>query len=90
LSRQRGAQAEDETDGPRRGPRPESAGGNAWKIVWKLNPDGSLQPLRIKAGVTDFTFTAVLEGELEPGDQLVIGQTVERRPSAFGRMMRRF
>ncbi len=46
-----------------------------WGIVWKLLPNRSLQPVRVKLGVTDFTFTAMKEGQLKPGDELVIGQT---------------
>ncbi len=46
-----------------------------WGIVWKVLADKSLQPVRVKLGVTDFTFTAMKEGTLKPGDDLVIGQT---------------
>jgi HlyD family secretion protein len=46
-----------------------------WGVVWKLLPDKSLQPIRVKLGVTDFTFTAMKEGPLKPGDELIIGQT---------------
>jgi HlyD family secretion protein len=43
-------------------------------IVWKLLPDKSLEPVQVRLGVTDFTFTAMLSGSLKPGDDLVIGQ----------------
>lgn len=43
-------------------------------IVWKLLPDKSLEPVQVRLGVTDFTFTAMLSGNLKPGDDLVIGQ----------------
>ncbi len=43
-------------------------------IVWKLLPDKSLEPVQVRLGVTDFTFTAMLSGTLKPGDELVIGQ----------------
>jgi HlyD family secretion protein len=46
------------------------------QVVWKLLPDKSLQPVRIKTGITDHTFTEVvqqLNGELKPGDELVTG-----------------
>ena len=46
-----------------------------WGMVWKVLADKSLQPVRVKLGVTDFTFTAMKEGTLKPGDELVIGQT---------------
>jgi len=47
---------------------------NDWGIVWKLLPDHDLQPVRVRQGVTDFTFTAMEEGDLKVGDELVIGQ----------------
>jgi HlyD family secretion protein len=44
--------------------------------VWKLAADKSLQPVQIKLGITDHTFTQVaqvLNGSLNPGDQVVVG-----------------
>lgn len=46
------------------------------QVVWKLAPDKSLQPVRIKTGITDHTFTEVvqdLNGELKAGDELITG-----------------
>ncbi|HXE74241.1 MAG TPA: efflux RND transporter periplasmic adaptor subunit [Candidatus Xenobia bacterium] len=56
---------------PTSGPGAEGA----WQIVWKLNPDNTLQPIRVKTGITDMAFTAMLAGDLKPGDKLVIAQT---------------
>jgi hypothetical protein len=45
-------------------------------VVWKLAPDKSLQPVRIKTGITDHTFTEVIQdlnGDLKAGDDLVTG-----------------
>ena len=45
-------------------------------VVWKLLPDKSLQPVKIRTGITDHTFTAlaqVLQGDLKDGDLLVTG-----------------
>jgi HlyD family secretion protein len=47
---------------------------NDWAVVWKKLPDNSLQPVRVRLGVTDFTFTAMEEGDLKVGDELVIGE----------------
>src|SRR5438128_1691765 len=62
------------------------AGGSSqrddWGIVWKLLPDKTLQPVRVKLGVTDFTFTAMEEGILKVGDELAIGQTSKNNSSA--------
>jgi HlyD family secretion protein len=64
--------------------RPQGAGnggggGNSQRadsgIVWRLLPDKSLEPVQVRLGVTDFTFTAMLNGTLKPGDELVIGQS---------------
>ncbi|MGD0907791.1 MAG: efflux RND transporter periplasmic adaptor subunit [Candidatus Acidiferrales bacterium] len=43
-------------------------------IVWKLHPDKTLEPVQVNLGVTDFTFTAMMKGNLKPGDELVIGE----------------
>ncbi len=56
---------------------PSASGGSTrddFTIVWKLRPDKSLEPVRVQLGVTDFTFTAMKEGSLKPGDSLVIGE----------------
>jgi HlyD family secretion protein len=45
-------------------------------LIWKLGPDGNLEPVQIKAGITDHTVTEValvLKGTLNPADQVVIG-----------------
>jgi HlyD family secretion protein len=63
------------------GPRPEAATEREgeWQIVWKLTPGNRLEPARVKTGITDYSFTAVLEGSLQPGDKLIIAQTSGRR-----------
>jgi HlyD family secretion protein len=45
-------------------------------VVWKLRPDKTLEPVRIRTGITDHTITQVaqiLKGELNEGDELVTG-----------------
>jgi HlyD family secretion protein len=58
------------------------AGGNGKRqdsaIVWKLLPDKTLEPVQVTLGVTDFTFTALVSGDLNPGDDLVIGQSANK------------
>jgi HlyD family secretion protein len=51
-------------------------------IVWKLNPDKTLEPIQVGLGVTDFTFTAMTNGKLNPGDELVIGQSTTKSTAA--------
>ena len=65
--------------GMRRGGGTLGAGGGSstredYAVAWKLLADKSLEPVRLKLGVTDFTFTAMKEGPLQPGDVLVIGE----------------
>jgi HlyD family secretion protein len=46
--------------------------------VWKLRPDKTLEPVRLRVGITDRTVTQlveVLKGELKEGDMLVTGAT---------------
>jgi HlyD family secretion protein len=45
-------------------------------VVWKLRPDKTLEPVRIRTGITDHTVTEVaqvLKGQLDEGDELVTG-----------------
>jgi len=44
-------------------------------IVWKLLPNKTLEPVQVTLGVTDFTFTELVNGNLKPGDDLIIGQS---------------
>jgi HlyD family secretion protein len=56
--------------GPTRNPRLDVA------LLWKLHPDSTLEPVRIRTGITDHTVTEaaeVLKGELKEGDELVTG-----------------
>jgi HlyD family secretion protein len=43
-----------------------------------LLPDKTLEPVQVTLGVTDFTFTALVTGNLNPGDDLVIGQSATK------------
>jgi HlyD family secretion protein len=54
-------------------------------VVWKLLPDKSLQPVQVSLGVTDFTFTEQVSGNLAAGDDLVIGQSVSKASTAATR-----
>ncbi len=59
-------------------------------VVWKLRPDKTLQPVRIRTGITDHTVTEVaqlLNGDLQEGDQLVTGAVATAsaaRPPGMG------
>jgi HlyD family secretion protein len=65
------------------------SGGNSRRqdsaIVWKLLPNKELEPVQVSLGVTDFTFTALISGSVNPGDDLVIGQSANKSSSAQAR-----
>src|SRR5437588_1168303 len=55
--------------------------------VWKLDANKTLEPVQIKTGITDHTFTQVeqvLKGSLNPGDTVVTGAATAQRASTAG------
>jgi HlyD family secretion protein len=59
-----------------RDPRPDIA------ILWKMRADKTLEPVKVRTGITDYTNTELaqlLQGELKEGDQLVTGSTAPAR-----------
>lgn len=89
-----------QTTGPRKGGGATTGGDSATRsaesqvpkydsqVVWKLAPDKSLQPVRIKTGITDHTFTEVIQdlnGELKASDELVTGVAQGRASAAAPR-----
>lgn len=46
------------------------------RIVWVLGADGKPQSRRIKIGLTDGAATEVVEGNLQEGEMVIIGQTI--------------
>lgn len=76
-----------------RGPEPASSAQEQapkydTQVVWKLLADKSLEPVRIKTGITDHTFTEIvqqLNGQLSDGDQLVTGVAQGRSGSGAPR-----
>lgn len=65
-----------------------------WQVVWGLEGKNSLRPVYVKVGLTDYTYTAMLAGDLKAGDKLIIGQstagTTQGTQRSFRGMMRRF
>lgn len=46
-----------------------------WQVVWKLGPDKtSLIPLAVQCGITDYSNTQFIQGDLREGDVLVTAQ----------------
>jgi len=48
------------------------AGGR--QVVWKLSEDGQIHPVAVQVGLTDYTFTQLLVGDLKPDDVLAAGE----------------
>jgi HlyD family secretion protein len=58
-------------------------------VLWKVKADKSLEPVQVRTGITDHTYTAVaqlVKGDLKPGDQLATGaassSSTQQRPSS--------
>jgi HlyD family secretion protein len=48
----------------------------AAKVVWQLGPSGRLKPISIRVGITDYTYTQLVAGDIKMGDQLATGEGV--------------
>lgn len=44
------------------------------QVVWKLGADNQLIPVAIQTGITDYTSTQVVSGDLKEGDSVVTGE----------------
>src|SRR5256714_980789 len=56
-------------------------------MLWKLHPDSTLEPVKIRTGITDHTVTEVaevLKGELKEGEELVTGSMNASKTSGPG------
>lgn len=57
------------------------AGGS--QVVWKVEPGGKLRPVALRVGLTDYTFTQLVSGDVRLGDALVTGEAVGGENSAI-------
>lgn len=55
-----------------------------WQVVWKLGPEKKPIPEAFRAGITDYSYTQVLEGDLKEGDVLITGQSATSGKTAQG------
>ena len=56
-------------------------------VVWKLHADNSMEPVKVSLGITDHAFTeikAVLKGQLNEGDELIIRSIVSKSQALGG------
>src|SRR6266568_8624623 len=52
------------------------------QVVWKLIDGRTLEPVAIKAGISDYTFTQLLAGPVQEGDALVTGSLTASQTAA--------
>jgi|SRR5579863_13368 len=52
-----------------------------WQVVWEQLPTKKLKPIAIKIGITDYSFTQMLDGSLKSGDTLITGEELLRNAS---------
>jgi HlyD family secretion protein len=52
--------------------------GRGSQTVYLEKGRGDLKPIAIRTGITDGRFTQVVEGDLKPGDEVVVGQTTSK------------
>jgi HlyD family secretion protein len=43
------------------------------QVVWKLGPGDALEPVAVKAGISDYAKTQAVEGKIQEGDRLITG-----------------
>lgn len=44
-----------------------------FQVVWKLDPNGEIHPEAVRVGITDYTFTQLVSGDIAVGDLLATG-----------------
>ncbi len=69
----------------REGPRGTTPGatGEIERRIWVLGPDGKPKAVPVRLGLSDGTFAEVREGDLRPGQEVIVGST-ERVPAPRG------
>jgi HlyD family secretion protein len=60
--------------GEKDGARRERREGRGGKRVFVLEAENKLRPVRLKTGLSDGSFTEVVDGELKEGDRVVTGE----------------
>jgi len=66
-------------------------GGKGMQTIYVLAGKDELKPVRVRTGISDGKFTEIVEGEIQPGDKIVVGQATAKvessaRPPGGGRM----
>lgn len=59
-------------------------------VVWKLQADNSMEPVKVSLGITDHAFTevaSIIKGNLKEGDNVVV-RSISSKPTAPGTIRR--
>ncbi len=54
------------------------------QVVWMQVQDNKLKPVAVKVGITDYTYTQMIEGDLKAGDTLVTGEELAQGSQSQG------
>jgi len=54
------------------------------QTVYVVKPDGELKAVEVKTGISDGRFTAITEGDLNPGDKIAVGVATAKVDQASG------
>jgi HlyD family secretion protein len=52
--------------------------GERRQTLYTLGPDGEPQAVEVRTGITDGRYTAIVEGEIEPGTEVITGLATSR------------
>ncbi len=83
------ASASGKTEGDDQGSLSEGSGrtsaeGKGKPTVWLPNPEGEPIAVKVKTGVTDGTYTELVEGALKEGDEVIVGIKTPKEPQGVG------
>jgi HlyD family secretion protein len=53
-------------------------GGKGMQTVYLLAGKNEIKPAKVRTGISDGKFTAILEGDVRPGDKIVVGQATAK------------
>lgn len=45
-----------------------------WRVVWKPEANGTIRPMAVRTGITDYTYTQLISGEVKSGELLATGE----------------
>lgn len=54
------------------------------QVVWKQRSGNELEPVAVKIGITDYSFSQLMDGKLEKGDTVVTGQMLASSEGSQG------